>query len=251
MVISSNANENIKKVIKLKDKKNRIKYGEYVVEGVTLVSSIPSTEEIVALYINENARHELVEISEKFDCIKYEVSDNIFNKIADTVSPSGILAVLKIPNLPISSPNGNSLILDRISDPGNMGTIIRTACACGFNDIYTVNCVDIYSSKTIRSTMGGIWSVNIYNTDYDEIRKIIRIPIISLDMNGENIFDTDVVTPCALAIGSESQGISKEILAITERVISLPMNRGIESLNAGVACGIAMYIIGGKNVRSQ
>ena len=141
--------------------------------------------------------------------------------------------------------NIRNLMLDDINDPGNLGTIIRTAAATGFHDIVLLNCTDPYNPKTVRSSSGGIFYTDFYSLEYDEFMEEARktgTKIYIADMNGENIFKlSNLDEKYALVIGNEGAGVSKEFKEIADRVISLPMKSQMESLNAGVSASVLMY----------
>ncbi len=154
------------------------------------------------------------------------------------MTPSGILATVKI-NKVDDKIEGNVAVLDRISDPGNMGTIIRTCAACGVENVIAIDCVDQYSPKVIRASMGGIFALKILENHR----------VYALDMKGENLYTMEKFDlPFAIAVGNESKGLSKNFKEIS-KIISLPMSGKIESLNAGVSMSVALYeIIYGKNI---
>ena len=137
------------------------------------------------------------------------------------------------------------LVLDRISDPGNLGTIIRTAAATGFRDIVLLECADPYNPKTVRSSSGGIFYTDFYPLEFDEFCEVCqkyKTKIYIADMNGENVFKFDNKTEnYALVIGSEGSGVSDRVRKIADQVLSLPMKSQMESLNAGVSASVIMY----------
>ena len=139
------------------------------------------------------------------------------------------------------------LVLDRISDPGNMGTIIRTAAAAGFHEIALIDCCDPYNPKTVRSSSGGIFYVDLYPISveelFDECKKT-DTKIYITDMAGENIFNMqNIDEKYALVIGNEGGGVSDKMESLSSRTISLPMKSQMESLNAGVSASVIMYIL--------
>jgi TrmH family RNA methyltransferase len=132
--------------------------------------------------------------------------------------------------------------LDNLQDPGNLGTIIRTANAAGIEDIYLINCVDPYSPKCVRASMSGIFFVNIYEGEKKEVLNAVSsVPLICADMNGENIFSFTPPEKFCLCIGNEGGGISEEVKRAAAYTIRIPMRTTCESLNAAVSAGIAMY----------
>lgn len=174
----------------------------------------------------------------------YYVSRRVAEKIADTVTTQGIFGVYRIPDTRVKAPNGSkAIVLDGISDSGNIGTIIRTAVACGYSDIYFHNCADVFSPKVVRSAMSAIFKLNVSIGSAEEILKVFKAkgftPYI-LDMNGKNVFETELIKP-AFIVGSEAHGVSDDFKMKVNNVISLPMEK-MESLNAGIAAGVIMYV---------
>ena len=159
MVYTSKQNPIIKEIASLKDKKYRQKLGLYVAEGVKLVNEaikynvniekIVVTEEYLPLVAPNN-----------FNVII--VSKAVFDYLSYEESPQGVLAVIKIPSSSVLPPKGNALILDGVSDPGNLGTIIRTAAASGYKNVYLISCADPFSPKVVRASMSGIYFVNLH-----------------------------------------------------------------------------------------
>ena len=151
-MITSKSNPTVKRVNSLKEKKYRAEYGEYIVEGIKQIrEAVAAGQKIVSIYYSPRYRGELTEHERSVP-----VSDEVFGKLSEEVSPQGILAVLEIPENAPEAPQGNALFLDGISDPGNLGTIIRTANGAGYADIYLKNCTDPYAPKCVRSAMSGL-----------------------------------------------------------------------------------------------
>ena len=239
MIYSSKQNKLIKSVYSLKDKKGRKEQGLYVVEGFKMVNeAISAGANITRIFATEEALKNI-------DSKNYEVvlvTEEVFSYISGEVTPQGVLATVKIPENPISEPSGNALILDGVQDPGNIGTIIRTACAFGYKDIYLLNTVDPYSPKAVRASMSGIYFVNLYKTNYETLFNVLKnVKIIALDMGGEDIANVKVSGKFALCVGNEANGLSSEILRGKDLCVSIPMSKNSESLNAAVALSIAMY----------
>ena len=249
--ITSIKNPKVQHVKKLKDKTYRRSSGEFVVEGENFLKDIPNTAIVTAFFIEKDKLGEFEYILNRHSCDKiYLVDSKVMAVMSDTVTPSGALATVKI-SRENSQSVGNVAVLDRISDPGNMGTIIRTCSACGVEDIIAIDCVDYLSPKVIRSSMGGIFTVKVMEKTLPEALKLLeKHQIYALDMNGENLYDIDEVsTPFALVVGNESKGLSDEFREVG-KIISLPMSGKIESLNAGVSMSTALYeIIFGKNTK--
>ncbi len=236
MLITSKANALIKQIVKLSaDRKYRKECGLYLVEGVK-----PVDECIAAGCETEN-----IFCTEKF-AEKYPsaiiVSDSVFSSISSEKTPQGVLATVKLPQNGIKKPKDSCILLDRLQDPGNLGTIIRTANAAGYREIYLINCTDAYSPKAVRASMSGIFFVNVYSGGQEEILKALEgFPLICADMDGENIFTFNCPQKFCLCIGNEGGGISDYIKNISAYKVKIPMSNTCESLNAAVSAGIAMY----------
>ena len=158
----------------------------------------------------------------------------------------GVLAVFPRPDHGVRKPTSNAIVLDGVADPGNVGTIIRTAGACGFRDVYLVNCADCFAPKVVRSSMGGVFRVNIHVGGIDEVFSVLKesgYSVYSLDMGGESVFEANVDKPCAIVVGSEARGVSEYVREHADKVLCLPMVDDTESLNAGVSASTVMYVI--------
>ena len=243
-VISAINNAHVKAVRSLKDKKTRALLHKYVIEGVNIVKDIPSFVEF-DLYYREDRETEASAIIPRANNV-YRVTDKVMNAMSETVNPSGLLAVATVSDN-VFKGSDKVIYLDGISDPGNMGTIIRTAVALGVEDIIAVNSVDVYSSKVVRSSMGGIFNTNVVQMDENEALDVIRdYKVYTLDMNGDNIFDKSFTidnSRFVLAVGNEAHGIGTKMKERADRVLSLPMTEKIESLNAAVSLSTALYRI--------
>lgn len=249
-IITSHDNALVKKLLKLSDKKYRKTFNQYIVEGYrSVVDTLKynTTHDIVDCLVV--AQSQFDKFGSMFKSISV-LSDKLFDDITDTISAQGILAVVNIPKhtsmLPLSN---NCLFLDRIRDPGNLGTIIRTACATGFSDIYCYDCVDIYNSKVVRSSMTGILNTRLFDVEIDFLQELIKnnYSLIGGDIMGNSIFDTEILgNKNCLIIGNEANGIDEKILSKCNYKLSLPMEK-IESLNAAVSASVFMYTIKYKN----
>ncbi len=240
MVIVSKNNPQVKQILSLKEKKYRKLYGEYLVEGIKQVR-----EASEAGYEIEKIVYSQSYAGEEFRSIEsMVVADNLFERLSDEVTPQGVLAVLKIPKMLPMPPRSNALLLDGVSDPGNLGTIIRTANAAGYEDIYLINGADPFSPKCVRSAMSGLFFVRIHVGSREEILAALNeIPLVCADMDGENVFEFTPPKRFCLVIGNEANGVSESIRKKCERTIRIPMRETCESLNAGVSAGILMYML--------
>lgn len=241
MVISSKNNPIIKEIIKLNDKKYRNLNMLYLVEGIKTVDEcILSGAEVKDIVCTEA-------LSYKYDKA-IVVTDEVFSAISSEKTPQGVIAVVKIPQTELKPPEKSCILLDRLQDPGNLGTIIRTANAAGYREIYLINCADPYSPKAVRASMSGIFFTHIYKSTKEKILSAVSgVPLICADLNGEDIFSCIPPKKFCLCIGNEGAGIDREIAQTADYKVKIPMEKTCESLNAAVSAGIAMYIL--KNAK--
>ena len=238
MILTSRNNPLIKETAALKEKKGRKEQGFFLVEGVKMVSECKrSGLEIGRTFVSESYRGET---DENAIC----VSDEVFAFLSDEKTPQGILCSVRIPKPSLCPPKESCLLLDGVSDPGNMGAIIRTANAAGYGEIYLVGCTDPYSPKSVRASMSGIFFVRIYTGTREAVLEALSgLPILAADMDGDNIFYFRPPEKFALAIGNEANRISEEVFRKAQHKLKIPMRAAQESLNAGIAAGIAMYLL--------
>lgn len=238
MILTSKNNPLIKETISLKEKKFRKEKKCFLVEGSKMASECrKSGLKIERVFVSESYRGEA-------DDSAIRISDEVFARLSDEKTPQGILCVVKIPEKPLCPPRESCLFLDGISDPGNMGAIIRTANAAGYRELYLAECTDPYSPKSVRASMSGIFFVNLYTGERKEILSALAgVPILAADMDGENIFSFSPPAKYVLAIGNEANGISEEVFKAAEYTLKIPMQASQESLNAAVSAGIAMYVL--------
>ncbi len=241
MIITSKSNQKIKQVALLKDKKFRKKSGTYVVEGFKMVSEAFACGKQIEMLVGTEGS---IARFDGYEAEKITVSESVFSYVSDAVTPQGILAVLKEDNKTLKSPEKPAILLDGVADPGNLGTIIRTCAAVGVKDVYLVDCCDPYSPKAVRSSMSGIFFVNLYFLTREEIRLVMgKTPIIVADMNGENVFTFNPPEKYCLVIGNEANGVSEEVKNMATHTVKIPMDSAVESLNAGVSLAITIYTL--------
>ena len=248
-IISSPDNAQIKILKSLQEKKYRKFYGEFFIEGIKSVrEAIYSGMHLTKLFVSEDKVADYADVITAYGKDPLIVDAKLFSKISDTINPQGIMAQVEMkPSkefLPSSKP---FLVLDRISDPGNLGTIIRSAAATCFNDIVLLDTVDPYNPKTVRSSASGIYFTNFYPiTEEYLIDKCNEcgIEILVADATGKNIFKAQLPTEnYCLVIANEANGPSENLRNCADKIISLPMKPEIESLNAGVCASIMMYTL--------
>lgn len=253
--ISSEDNNKIKLVRKLHQKKSRDSLGRFSIEGINLVSeALNHGIRLDFLILSESGLldEKLSRISCEAGCDVFVVDDRIFDTISDAEHGVGIIAVLSKKALPgaCDSPllwSDNVLILDRLQDPGNMGTILRTAYASGYKRIYAIKgSADILSLKVLRASAGAVFNIPIIYVDdinslleHDEIKsRKIAVTVIE---GGIPYYEADISSNTAIVIGNEGSGISSDLIEKADMKITIPMDKGVESLNAAVSAAIIMY----------
>ena len=175
----------------------------------------------------------------------FVISESVFNSVCDTKTPQGVAAVLSPESKEASGPR--LLALDGVQDPGNVGTIIRTADAAGFDGIlFSPDCADLFSPKVLRSTMGSIFRLGFsFPSSLPEALEKLKkngFSILSSQLDGDPFYERDAVSASfVLVIGNEGNGVSDAVKAVATHRLCLPMRGGAESLNAAVAAGIMMY----------
>lgn len=247
-IISSSNNSIIKHIKSLNIKKNREKYNQYIIDGLRIVKhAIENNENIECIIITKEFKKSdnYKELSLK-QYKKYIVDTKIMKILAETENPQGIIAIINKKEKTLDD-LGDILILDRIQDPGNMGTLIRTADAAGFSTVIIVKgSTDPFSQKSLRSTMGSIMVLNILYSDdivsdIMELKKKGYIVYSSALDNGINFRKINFNKSKILIVGNEANGISKSLLNISNKKIYIPMTGAVESLNASIAGAILMF----------
>lgn len=247
MTITSISNEKVKFFRGLREASGRKESGCFLVEGWNSVKDIPANAEIVSFYVKESKLDAFQEILSSRNVETIVLSDDLFDRVSDTVTPIGIAAVIKQQKCSdISEVSGEKIIvLDHVSDAGNVGAILRTAVAAGYKEAVFLGGADPYSPKAVRASMSAIFKLRLYFCDIDAFlcsKNRVLYDIIILDMQGEDIFRFTPNGHYALVVGNEAHGVSEELKRIGKK-ISIPM-QSMESLNAAVSAGIAMYVIG-------
>lgn len=246
--ITSSSNAKYKYIKSLSMKKERMKNGEYVVEGIKSVSDAAASKRKLSMIAVSEKFYENEDFDYPGSIPLFKISDNIFDRLCDTVAPQGIIAVIKMENNDGFVPDINKAYVycDGINDPGNLGTIIRTADAAGFGGVMlSEGTVDLYSPKTVRASMGSF-----FNIDVIQGRNAADLKIYAgmgftlfggaLGENTSDYRDADMTKPSIIVVGNEANGISEEILSICS-CVKIPIIGSAESLNVSVAAGILMY----------
>jgi TrmH family RNA methyltransferase len=249
-MITSTHNPKLKLVRALQGRsKERREAGAFVIDGVRLVEEavVSNWGFRFVLYdetLSERGRSQVEGLKSQGVDVE-EVSTLLMKSLSETETPQGILAVLNEYQLPISDSPNFILIPDKIRDPGNLGTLLRTAAAAGVQAVLIPpETTDAFSPKVLRSGMGAHFHVPIHSMSWDEIDQIAKsagLIFLIADMDGQSCWETDLRQPLALIIGSEAKGASDSARKLAAAKLSIPMPGHIESLNAGVAGSVLMF----------
>ena len=242
MIITSVNNDLIKETVKLKEKKYRDLTNTFLIEGLHLVNEAINNNLIKVIFVLED-------FSFDTNFKKIIVSREVMKKLSDNPSLPKIMAIVE--KKKEESIGNKVVILDRVQDPGNLGTIIRSATAFNFDTIILSNdSVDLYNSKVVRSTQGMLFNINILGRDIKgEITnlKSKNYLILGTDVyNGSDVSKYTVNKKFALVLGNEGTGVSEEVKSLCDDNLYIKMNSNCESLNVSVAASILMYELGSK-----
>ena len=240
--ITSTKNETYKYIKSLQTKKARMKNRQYTIEGIKSVrDAISAGADISLIAVSDK-------LTESFDFDNiYLIKDDIFARLCDTDSPQGVIAVINIPeDIEKALDEDLYLLCDKVNDPGNMGTIIRICDAAGCGLLLMEDTVDIYSPKTVRASMGSFFHINAkYGLTKEDIVKMKGdgYKIISGALSDKTIDfkDADYSGKTIIVVGNEANGISDDILAISDSLVKIPIYGRAESLNVAVAASLLIY----------
>ena len=254
--LTASQNPVIKEVRALKNKNDREEKKLFFIEGTRFVAeAMKENSDIKYIivsdtFLSNTATSDLMRVTDDMAITSYTVPDSLFGSITDTKTPQGILAVLALERKQLKDAvlsKGLLIILDTIKDPGNMGTIIRTADAAGCAGVIVPEgCVDVFNPKVLRSTMGSVFHVPIYHCgSIAEAMNITRkqgFLLCASHLEGSvSLYEADLSGQAALIIGSEAEGISPETAKNSDLLIKIPMEGRAESLNASVAAGVMIF----------
>ncbi|MAX10324.1 MAG: hypothetical protein CMG13_05660 [Candidatus Marinimicrobia bacterium] len=239
----------INKIRSLDSKKGRDLHSLILIEGKRLIEQvITSNYNISKIWITDDFSNKNANLISKIKDISIDlISDRDLKKITATQNPSGIVGVLEIPKGNPEKLNQPLIILDNIADPGNLGTILRTAEWFGIHNVaLSKDCVDPYNSKVVRSAMGAHFNMNIIRIKIEEYIKKLQsdnFQIIAADLNTDKSIESLNLKndKWALLMGSEAHGLSQSVKNLIDCKIKIPQVGKIESLNVSVACGIFLY----------
>ena len=255
-MITSTSNAKVKYLVNLKKKrKERDKENVFLVEGIRMFREVPA-DKLKEVYVSESFYKKEKSLADEIagrSKKRVEIlADNVFSHVSDTMTPQGVLCVVEQMNYSLESVLANGkvphlMVLDNLQDPGNLGTIVRTAEGAGVTGIImSKETVDIYNPKVIRSTMGSIYRMPFYYADdlleaIDEMKKR-NISTYAAHLDGKHSYDEEnYQNPCAFFIGNEGNGLRDEIADAADIYIRIPMCGQVESLNAAVAACVLMF----------
>ena len=256
--ITSVNNQRIKDIANLKQKKYRTESGTFFAEGLRAVQEALDYADLTDLFFTKTEEDKLNEIlknAEAKGVRLYCVDEKVMLKLSDTKTPQGVLAVIRMPEQSLqklrpgtaSDNNAPVIILDRIQDPGNLGTIIRTADAVGALGIIMLEgCVDAYSPKTVRASMGSLFHLPVVQDVFPEEALTWCYchgyePVATAMKGAANLYKADISKKMAFIFGNEANGVSEELQAAAETRLFIPMAGQAESMNVSMAAGIILF----------
>jgi TrmH family RNA methyltransferase len=254
--ITSVKNNRVKSWAALKQKKYRTQTGLYIAEGVRLVEeAVIAGAPVEAILLSgdlQSGRYDkIITRVVSLGAEVYEVTEQVLAHVADTKTPQGVVAIVRQtagdPTAFLQNKtNPLYLVLDGIQDPGNLGTMIRTADAVGATGVFLgTNCVDLYNPKVVRATMGSLFHLPLFEVDLEQFLPLIKaqgVSVVGTATQAEKtVFQHDFTKGTALVIGSEAHGMSDSVAALVDQNISLPMPGQAESLNAAIASSVMLY----------
>jgi len=254
--IQSKDNKLIKEIKKLKERKYRDSYQKFFIEGYRFVAEVfKAKAKVECLLVAQGQEEKYKDFLEAVSLKeKYIVKDNLFKDICSTENPQGMAAVISKTQYQCNFSDGIIVLVDKVQDPGNMGTIIRTAHAVGAKAvIYSLGTVDPYNEKTLRSTMGSIFYLPVIEDRKLELTTQLlsqgyKLVASSLEAE-ENFYDVKYGDKVIIAVGNEGNGISDDLQAMADIRVKIPMPGGAESLNVSVAASVMLYEVLRQNLK--
>lgn len=237
MNMISLTNKEEKLIVSLQRKKFRKQEKLFFVEGGKMVEEALASGWNIKWLVATTEEHHFSNEDYFRHC-----SEKSMSRMSTLSTPPGILAVVKFPEDEDEVASDVSLLIDRVQDPGNLGTIIRTADAFGIkNIICSKDTVDFFSPKVVQATMGSIFRVQPLEHDLKEFLAVKNSPVVyGAHLQGENLYETEMKTPCYLLVGNESQGIQDELLSFVSNKVKIPMQGKAESFNVSIATAIIL-----------
>jgi TrmH family RNA methyltransferase len=244
-VISSRGNQHFKHLKKLNESpRYRHEVQQTILDGMHLIESYAEcfgSPDSIALIEGGNIDKIKSYLNEDTQVLEFPAG--LFSEIAPVISPTGILASINIPHLEAPKKQNCILLLEDIQDPGNLGSILRSAGASGVDLVYlSDHCADLWSPKVLRGGQGAHFHLPcIEKVNFSDITKTFTGKIFATTLSGKSIFQEDLKGPVAFIFGNEGNGIHSETMRLTPHAIHIPMEKGIESLNVSAAVSICLY----------
>jgi len=243
-IITSVHNEQIKHLINLVKKSYRLQHQQFAIEGIRAFSELTQVYQPIAIYVTD-------EFYKNNQCIlnlqiTTIVSDPVMEKTSNATTPSGIYAIFQIPTSKHLPKSGPGIILVNVSDPGNMGTLIRTAAAMNIKEVIIVGGTDPYSPKVIQSTAGCLAAINLHQTTFENLMNQ-NLQLCALVVKDGKLPDQVNLHNTFLVVGNEAHGLTDQHINACQQKITIPMPGQAESLNAGVAGSIGLYLMSLQN----
>ncbi len=249
-MITSTHNSKIKLIRALQGRaKERHDAGAFLAEGVRLVEDALLANWLFRFIfydetLSERGKLQVENLKSRGIEVE-EISAGLMKSLSNTESPQGIIAVLNFSQLAIPQPLNFILIPDQIRDPGNLGTLLRSAAAAGVQAVLIPpETTDAFAPKVVRAGMGAHFRLPIHTMTWEEINQVVKLAglqVFLADMDGQSCWEVDLRQPLALIIGGEAEGASESARKLVNHKIKIPMSGNIESLNAGVAGSVLMF----------
>ena len=247
-IISSPKNEKIKDLVKLQTAKGRKKAGMYLLEGEHLVEeAIKEKAPMELILVTGNRLEDYQNLLAHTDVQVIVVSPDVFHKLSMTETTQGVLAVVKIVKQDSLPYSGRFIVLDAVQDPGNLGTIVRTADAAGFDAVVLgTGTVDLYNDKVLRSMQGSHFHIPVFQADLKDYLptlkdKGVQVAVTALHRDSKDYTILQGATDVAIVVGNEGQGVSDDVIDLADVVVTIPMFGKAESLNVAIASALLMY----------
>lgn len=245
--ITSRDNNLFKQLKKLADSsRERRKLGETLLDGVHLVEgylNLFGEPELLVIPEGESSNEATGLLQTLADVPTVMFPTLMFSELTPVASPTGILALVKIPQLPLPQDIGFALLLQDIQDPGNLGSMLRTAAAAGVDAVYlSTGCTDAWSPKALRGGQGAHLVLPVVErADLQEFVRGFQGQTLATAMEGESLYTQDLKSPTAFLIGNEGTGLTKDLMAAASKRVHIPIAQGVESLNAAAASAICLF----------
>lgn len=251
-VISSPQNELVKNLVSLQQKRNIVASELCFLEGQKLVLEFLENKsaQVVQVFATKNKLNEWEKLQQQKNNFElYEISEQVAKKISGTVTHPGVFATAKLPKPQKFNQNKNFLVLDTVQDPTNLGAITRSALAFGFDQIILINSAYPFTPKVIRSSMGYVLKTNFHFLSTTELEQLVKehnLNLICADMHGQEVSEfakTNKLQSFGIVLGSEGQGVGKEVQMLCNYTVSVNMQNNVESLNVATTASIFMFAL--------